>query len=448
MRDSSEVIELPGGQSALALGRFLCIVSVIFASGDIWPVVHLGFTFRLAQLCIYAAALFILANRNYSIKLFPGLVGLYAFCTWIAISLPFSLFLQRSIGYVVWTLSDALIIFVFVQYFRTETAVLNLFRWTMLAYATISMFGFLQFVLYTRGINVFVTEWWVKGRIARINGLSYEPSYFATYLMAGWVTCMYLFEKNAPFPNRRLQRICLFVVTGALLLCSSRMGYAMMFLWVVFRISLRAMRAAISGVATRGGFRVAVAAIFGSLLAGLSVWHYWRSVLTVASAVPFLFSGLGLMGHSAQSAHTRLESLSRTWVAFTQHPIVGTGIGALPVAIASQNGIGVYDLEQAKKYEGMSIGMEVLAETGLIGAALLTAAIVRILQRYWNARRNAPDWQRIMLSAQAWGLAWMLIMLQMNQNFLRIYIYVDLAVLICMIGMEPDVDSLGGASLS
>lgn len=220
MTGSSELVEVPSGGSALALGRFLCIAAVIFASGDIWPVVHIGFTFRVAQLCIYAAALFVLANRSHPIKLFPGLVGLYAFCTWVAITLPFSLFLQRSIGYVVWAISDALILFVFVQYFRTESAVLKLFRWAMLAYAIISLFGFLQFVLYTRGISLFVTEWWVKGRIARINGLSYEPSYFATYLMAGWVTCMYLFEKNAPFPSRRLQRTCLVMTTGALLLCS------------------------------------------------------------------------------------------------------------------------------------------------------------------------------------------------------------------------------------
>ena len=446
MTGSSESVEVPSGRPALALGRFLCIAAVIFASADIWPVVHIGFTFRVAQLCIYAAALFVLANRNHPIKLFPGLVGLYAFCTWIAITLPFSLFLQRSIGYVVWAISDALILFVFVQYFRTESAVLNLFRWAMLAYAIISLFGFLQFVLYTRGISLFVTEWWVKGRIARINGLSYEPSYFATYLMAGWVTCMYLFEKNAPFPSRRLQRTCLGMTTGALLLCSSRMGYVMMLLWVLFRFSLRPIRAAIRGVATRGSVRAAIGAVFGFVLAAFGVSRYRRRVLSVASALPFLFSGLGLMGHSAQSAHTRLESLSRTWTAFTRHPVVGTGIGALPVAIANQRGIGVYDLAQAKKYEGMSIGMEIFAETGLIGAALLTAAIVQIFRRYRSERRYAPQWRRTLLSGQAWGLVWMLMMLQMNQNFLRIYIYVDLAVLICTICMDSDAYLLTQAS--
>lgn len=429
----------PGQRSMLALGRALCLASMIFASGDVWPVLHLGFTFRVAQICIFMAALVLITNRNLSIRPFPGLVGIYAFCTWIALTLPFSLFLERSIGYVVWAISDALIVFVFAQYFRTQFAVLNLFRWTLIAYLAISIFGFLQFALYFRGIDLFVTEYWIKGRIARVNGLSYEPSYYATYLIAGWVTCMYLFESRATIPSPRFQRICLIATTGALLLCSSRMGYVMMVLWLFFRVSRRPIRSVLRGAAKRTGVRIAVGAATMTVLCLLAVIRYRRRLITLAAALPFLFAGLGLMGHSAQSAHTRLESFVRTWIAFAEHPLIGTGIGALPVAIASQTGHGVYDLKQAKGFEGMSIAAEVLAETGLIGASLACAAILQVVRRYRIAKRDAPEWHRKILAAQAWGLVWMLMMLQMNQNFLRIYIFVDLAVLICIILMQVDV---------
>lgn len=428
----------PGQRSVLALGRAFCILSMIFASGDIWPVVHVGFTFRVAQICIFAATLLLAANRNLTIRSFPGLVGFYAFCTWVALTLPFSLFLERSVGYVVWEISDALIVFVFVQYFRTQSAVLKLFRWALIAYLAISLFGFLQFALYLRGINIFVTEFWIKGRIARVNGLSYEPSYYATYLIAGWVTCMYLFEMRATIPYPRLQRICLVATTAALLLCSSRMGYVMMALWILLRLSIRPLRSLIRGVAKRSGIRIAIGAVAATVMCLISAVRYRQRLLALASALPFLFAGLGLMGHSAQSAHTRLESFSRTWTAFAQHPIMGTGIGALPVAIANQTGHGVYDLKEAKGFEGMSITAEVLAETGLIGAALVVAVIVQVRRRYRITRCLAPEWQKKILSAQAWGLTWMLMMLQMNQNFLRIYIFVDLAVLICTILMQVD----------
>lgn len=428
----------PGRRAVLGLGRAFCVGSIIFASGDIWPVVHIGFTFRVAQLCVFAAALFLLANRPLLLRVFPGFVGLYAFCTWIALTLPFSIFLERSVGYVVWAISDALVIFVFVQYFRTQSAVLKLFQWAIIAYLAISVFGFLQFILYLRGINLFVTEFWIKGKIARVNGLSYEPSYYATYLIAGWVTCMYLFEKNSTHPNPRLQRVCLVATTAALLLCSSRMGYVMMALWVAFRVSLRPARSLYHGIARRRGLRVSLGFTALGVLGVVTAVHYRGRLMTLASAAPFLFAGLGLMGHSAQSAHTRLESFSRTWIAFAHHPIIGTGIGALPVAIARQTGHGVYDLRDAKGFEGMSIAAEVLAETGLIGASLVFAAGVQVIRSYRSARLRAPDWRKKLLSAQSWGLIWMLLMLQMNQNFLRIYIFIDLAVLICIMIMHDD----------
>jgi hypothetical protein len=113
--------------------------------------------------------------------------------------------------------------------------------------------------------------------------------------------------------------------------------------------------------------------------------------------------------------------------------VLGTGVGALPVAIAAQTGRGVYDLREAKRFEGMSTAAEVIAETGLVGAALVIAVVVSVMRAYYDARACARPWKRLLLSAQAWGLGWMLLMLQMNQNFLRIYIFVDLAVLICTI---------------
>lgn len=426
-----------GRQAVLAVGRVLCAVAVLFASGDVWPVFHVGFTFRLAQFCVFAAAILLLSIRDLRIRVFPGTGGLYAYCVWIAITLPFSLFLERSVAYVVWAIADSLIVFVFVQYFRDQSQVLKLFKWTLRAYIAISIFGLVQFLLYARGIDLFVREWWVKGSVARINGLSYEPSYYATYLIPGWIASAYLIERRANVPTRGLQWTCFIATTVALLLCSSRMGYVMMVLWALFRAFLRPLRAFVYGVAKRSGLRLAVAAAAALVALLFGVARYRHRLLALAAALPFLFSGLGILGHSAHSAGTRLEGLARTWDAFTQHPLLGTGIGALPVAIAAQTGRGVYDLSEAKGYEGMSTAAEVLASTGIVGAALVFMLVFSVVRAYRKCRAAAQPWRQLLLSAQAWGLVWMLLMLQMNQNFLRIYIFVDLGVLMCTM-MIPD----------
>lgn len=427
---------LAGRRTALAAGRALCVIALLFASGDVWPVFKVGFTFRLAQFCVFAAVILLLSALDRPIRVFPGIGGFYAFCAWIAVTLPFSLFLERSVAYVVWAMSDALIVFVFVQYFRSEREVLSLIRWSMGAYIAISLFGLVQFGLYAHGINLFVTEWWIKGRVARINGLSYEPSYFATYLIAGWVASCYLIERGAVVPGRRLQWMCLGASTAALLLSSSRMGYVMMLLWVMFRGALRLLRAFIRGLFGRSGLRFALAIGACALTLVGAALRYRARLMAIAVALPFLFSGLGVLGHSSHSAGVRIQGLQRTWRAFLHRPVLGTGIGALPVAIAAQRGRGVYDLREAKRFEGMSTAAEVIAETGIVGAALVTAIVVSVMRAYRVARVHSKPWRRLLLSAQAWGLGWMLLMLQMNQNFLRIYIFVDLAVLVCTIMLD------------
>ena len=429
-----------GQRAALATGRGLCAIALLFASGDVWPVFKIGFTFRLAQFCVFAAAFLLLSARDRPIRVFPGLTGLYGFCAWIALTLPLSLFLERSVAYVVWAISDALIVFAFVQYFRSTTEVLSLIRWSMLAYIAVSLFGLLQFALYAHGINLFVTEWWIKGRVARINGISYEPSYYATYLIAGWVASFYLIERRATVPSRRLQWLCLSSTTVALLLSSSRMGYVMMVVWIVFRAALRLLRALIRGLFGRSSLRFALGTGAAAVMLAAMAVRYRARLLTLAAALPFLFSGLGVLGHSSHSAGVRIEGLDRTWRAFLHYPVLGTGIGALPVAIAAQTGRGIYNLREAKKSEGMSIAAEMIAETGLVGAALVIAVVVSVMRAYYQVRSRAQSWHRLLLSAQAWGLGWMLLMLQMNQNFLRIYIFVDLAVLTCTIMLrEPSL---------
>ena len=418
-------------RAALALGHLLCFFALLFASGDIWPVFNLGFTFRFAQLCILLSVALLPAATGSGVRLFPGWYFLCLFVLWITVCLPFSLYLERSLGYVFWAIADVLAIFIFVQYFKTESALLKLIRFFLFCFTAVAAFGLLQFILGVLGVDILITQWWIPHRLPRINGLSYEPSYFSTYLLPGWVFSVYLLEKGATTPRRVHLWICAMTTTVALLLCSSRMGWLMILLWLVSRMVAFLYRMGIRGTAR---WRTIIAGLLVPLVlaAGVGLATVsWRNLLDLVENVSFLTNGLGIAGGSSHSSEGRTSDFGTTWQAFLNYPITGTGIGAVPVDIASQHGSVVVSLESAKNYEGISVFVEILASTGLIGGALLAAFAVSVASKCIVKMHTFDTWRRLVLRSLCWSILWLLLVLQFNQNFLRIYVFLDLAVLIC-----------------
>ena len=431
----SASLDKPGIErsAASALGRGLCFLTILFASGDVWPVIRIGFTFRFAQVGTMLAAVLLLSDRNLRIRGFPGVTWLYGFILWITLTLPLSLFFERSVGYVMWAITDALTIVTFVHYFDTEARMHSLLRWYCIGFIALSWFGLLQLLLGLRGIDLLVQEWWIPGRLPRISGLSYEPSYYATYLIPGWVFSAYLIETKVASPGRALIWTCFISTTLALTFSTSRMGWLMMILWIVFRASTRTLRALLRGVVGRRSLLGTWSTALAAVLVGALLLQYGNQVASSISAGVFLFQGVGLFDQSASSSTSRIDDFEQTWDAFTERPVIGSGIGALPVEIAAQSDEGVVSLEDAKAHEGMSVIVELLASTGLIGGLLTLAFALTIVLRYRQSWTMAPPSQRDILSGVAWGVIWILLILQFNQNFLRIYLFVDLAVLLCCI---------------
>src|SRR5260221_5100998 len=111
------------------VGRLACVTALLFASGDLWPTLSVGFNFRFSQLCIFVAMILlpsVLRERRFS--LFPGWKWITGFLVWIVITLPMSLYVARSVGYIFWAWMDVLILFIFPQYFASEEEVWGLVR--------------------------------------------------------------------------------------------------------------------------------------------------------------------------------------------------------------------------------------------------------------------------------------------------------------------------------
>jgi hypothetical protein len=419
---------------ARGLGRWLCLGAVFLASGDLWPTVNIGFTFRLSQILVVLALIVLLTGlRRSVIRTFPGARWLYAFLIWTVVSMPLSIYPERTLGYTCWLFTDVAIVFVFVQYFQSEAAVRRLLRAFLVSFIALSLFGLIQLTLGLAGIDVFVSEWWIAGRLPRINGISYEPSYYASYLIVGWVLSLYLLEHKSDLPSRRLQKWCATTTTVALILSTSRMGWIAMVFWMLCRSIVWAIRVF---VRHRIGWRTTrLLSLLPFLIAGIAfaVGSRLRGIIEILGNVSFLVNGLGLFGAASHSSDDRLGSLAYTWQAFVNHPLVGAGLGALPVDIAGQQGAYVSSLIDAKLYEGSILTVEILASTGLIGMLLVSGFVVSIIMYIRAHWFEISRPMQTFVSGLAWGIAWLMLLLHFNGQFLRVYIYVDVAVLLCCV---------------
>ena len=93
------------------------------------------------------------------------------------------------------------------------------------SYAFVAAFGIVQFISpILGGPALLVEQWWLPGRVPRVNGFSYEPSYFATYLIMGLVCLGSLRRSGMAEYRSRAWTFVYLLIFLALLICFSRMG--------------------------------------------------------------------------------------------------------------------------------------------------------------------------------------------------------------------------------
>lgn len=164
----------------------LFAVALFTASCDLVLNVHIGGTLRLAQIllvvvCLAGCARFIQNGR----LLWPR--GGSALALWLffqVLYLPFSGNLMIGLSFFGLLLLSCVGIYAVVELYGDSPHIEQLMRVYMLSYVFVAAFGMLQFLsVVAHGPAILVQQWISHGRIARINGFSYEPSYFATYML-------------------------------------------------------------------------------------------------------------------------------------------------------------------------------------------------------------------------------------------------------------------------
>lgn len=406
------------------------------SSFDTFLNLNLGPNIRIAQLFILVllAAALLTHRLGATIEVPLGGLWLLAWCGVQLAFVPVAEFWQKSLAYCIWLLLNVALSFAMVNLFAGDARQLRiLLKLYLSSYAFVAAFGIAQFALpILGGPALLVEQWWLPGRVPRVNGFSFEPSYFATYLIMGLVCLGSLRRTGIAEFRSKAWTLAYLLIVVALLICFSRMGVIFTLielsiapltrLWKIARDPRLVLGWRISGWKILAA--TAVLAASYSAVAGAVGWF-----LDNPEPVEILVSGTGLLGTAAHSVDEREDRLHGTLKTIASHPWMGQSLGGITESIAGYNGLRPQNFEEAKIFEGQSVFAEVVAASGIPGSIpFFCFLVVSIALPLRLAKRSSPfhaAWLRAMVLALIFEWA----ILQLNQNILRLYLWVHIAVL-------------------
>jgi hypothetical protein len=417
------------------IAKLTAILIVLTSSFDIFLVLHAGGNYRFCQIMtlglLFLAVLKVVRGARIPV------LGAFPLFIWLIVQIvfiPATDFWPKGLAYCLWLLLNLGLVFSCVQLFSDDPKSFMVFlRWYTYSFAFIACFGIIQFILPLLGFRApLVAQWWIPELLPRVNGFSYEPSYFATYLLIGFVFTGSLRRNHSPLlPKQTLAAIYWLTVIG-IVISSSRMGILFMFIDVL----LSQFRAWRSFVFDCLRLRIAffkIRALIPSVLLIVFVWAVAAATSLAIErnpAVALIFlSGTGISDTAAHSVIQREDALEQTFAVFLQHPLLGRSLGGVSIAIAGLEGAKAQSFEASKNFEGMSVFAEALAASGVIGIIPFACFLVTTFRKPMRLARIASPFHSVLLQASLRALLFAWAILQFNQNMLRPYLWTHIAIL-------------------
>jgi hypothetical protein len=413
----------------------VAVLIPLTSSFDIFLIVNIGGNFRFCQIVapILIALAIVKASRRGRL---PAL-ALLPLCLWLGVQcafIPVTDFWPKSVAYCLWLSFNIALMFSYVQLFGEDSVGLQvLLRWYVFSFVLISGFGILQFTLPLLGMPVLlVTQWWIPGFLPRANGFSYEPSYFATYLLIGFVFVSSLRRARSPLLSRRALAATYWILALGIILSSSRMGIVFLLLEISLSQS-QPWAAALGDFARLRISRSKIRALTPSLLMLIFVSALGSVAATAFERNPtvmlMFLNGTGISDTAAHSVLEREGSFEETLQVFADHPFIGRSLGGVSSAIANLNGERVHSFEESKAFEGMSVFTEALAGSGVVGFIPFVWFLIVTIREPLRIARVCSPFHSTILHAFVRSLVFAWAILQVNQNVLRPYLWVHLAIL-------------------
>ena len=393
-----------------------CIfLGILTASFDIFMTIDIGgFTFRISQVFFIIAIIWMIAVIVKQRKIFIPIEGFFLL-TWIILQGFFisnSPNIKNAISYFLWLLIDVLIVMVIYYSFNTKKSFEKLFKFYIDSFMIMSILGIMQLLLSIIGVRFYVVQMWTS-RWARINGFTYEPSYYSTYLLPGWIIVMYLLENETSLYTNKQLRVRAILITLALFLSTSRMGWLMMVFWILLRVGIY-MKNFFTGKIKSKHIKM-IGLLFLATILGVMLFQWLNAKMDIS----FLLDGLAILNSDGHSSTARIDVMIRAFSVFKEHPWYGVSLGGVDPAVAE-----MYNMAFEN---GMSacVWVEILVASGIFGTIIFGGWIVCFIKKVIVISKMG----KYEAKALIYAFLFECMILSFNQNILRIYFWILIGVI-------------------
>jgi len=418
--------------------HWLTTLALFTASCDVILVLNFGGTIRFAQLMMLGVIVCALIHIVQTGKiLWPR--GGYALAAWCLLQ---GLLISQSSAIGVSIQLYLLLLFIIagvyatLQLYGRSTLVEPLMKVYLLSFVFVAIFGLIQFVSPALHLGrPLVAQWIVHGLIPRINGFSYEPSYFATYLILGWIMLIDLRVTRAQITQSRRWFYLLLLVSLALFLSTSKTAWILMLaeggsrLWPAvvrpLRLQIGRLRAG-RLILPFPRFKV----VFWTAAALIAFSGFLLAVNRVVD-LNQLLAGTGINGTAAHSVNDRNDRFLDTLHVIVQHPFIGRSLGGVAGNIAASYGHTVTNATELRTYWGFPAPLDILAASGLwafLPFLWFFFAITRgersLIRARWADERS--KWLHALIRA----LIFEWLALLADQNLLRLYFWFHVTMIV------------------
>jgi hypothetical protein len=319
-------------------------------------------------------------------------------------------------------------IFNFIFYFLIP---INLFRFFdsktilrvyFLAFSCLGFYAISQLVLSWLGIyDPLATQ--RIGTIARGQGWTYEPSYYALYMTA------YVMFRNALaiFGSEAfsLKKSVKLWGINCFLLASTSTGIIFSYP-VFFLVSLgMVLQRPIRRLASYARQRIFKFIKISCVLGGIMSWLFWEHF--IISFYKFFY-----FGFTHGSFVARWEGIVSCFRLFKEYPLFGVGVGGVGPYLFAKNSW--YDttpvtLQEVESFDPTNVFTEILASlgiVGLIGFVWLSFIFYRSFRKVVSAQVSQSD--KIVAIALFISLILVMFVLQFNQGLFRPYVWIHAGI--------------------
>jgi hypothetical protein len=293
-------------------------------------------------------------------------------------------------------------------------------RLYMMSFIPVGVFAALQVLFSLAGVILpFVTQYLTV--VARGQGLSYEPSYYALYMTAFTMYCNALFLMQ----RKNLRRWAAMIFANFLLVFSTSTGviFALPIFMVIYGIIPGLLGAGSVCHGRRG--QLLIFALFVVVMMGAIAFFFFDEFMVSF----FKFFDIGFFTH--WSFLDRWIGLVGALEVFYASPWLGVGAGGVgPYLFAMMNGGALpFGLEEVEIYDPKNAFTELLASVGVVGAIgylFFSVRIFTILKRALKKIEDKSEQQAIL--ALVISFCCSLCVLQFNQGLFRSYIWLSIAI--------------------